>query len=283
MDAPCVYLNGKIVPRGEAAIDVEDRGMLFADGVYEVLSYYRGKPLGLREHTERLRRSLAAVLMPVPAELDQLGAITDELLKRTNLRDAKAYWQITRGTAPRDHTFPAKPTPTVLVIVYPTVHPDPALPPRAIACITHEDQRWTQCWIKSLMLLPNVMAKNVALGKGAQEAILVRDGRVTEGTSTNVFMVKNGELYTHPANQWILGGVTRNIIIEEARAAGIKVNETALPAAGLAAYVDELLISGTTTHISAVTSLDQQRIGSGSVGPVTQRLHECLMARIAKL
>ncbi|MCE9592098.1 MAG: aminotransferase class IV [Planctomycetes bacterium] len=282
MDAPFVYLNGQVLPRSRATLDIEDRGTLFADGVYEVVSYYDGRPLALREHIDRFRRSLDAIHIPVPAELDQLGGITDDLLKRNGYNSAKAYWQITRGVAPREHSFPRNTTPTVLVITYPAAPPDPAAPPRAIACVTHEDQRWSLCSIKSLMLLPNVLAKNAALEKGAQEAIFLRDGRVTEGTSTSVFAVRGGELWTHPADHWILGGITRAILIEEAKLAGVTVNESAVPWVELS-KLNELFICGTTTHVAGVVTLDGRPIGDGRVGPVTRRMHELLMRRITKL
>lgn len=282
MDAPWVYLNGQTLPRTRATLDIEDRGTMFADGVYEVISYYGGRPLALDQHVARLRRSLDAVRLPIPGEIDSLGAITADLLKRNALSDAKVYWQVTRGPAPRDHAFPRGVKPTVLVMTYPATPPDPAAPPRAISCITHEDQRWSMCWIKSLMLLPNVLAKNAALDRGAQEAVLIRNGLVTEGTSTSVFAVRNGELWTHPADQWILGGITRAILIEEARAVGLGVREEAVPAAELPG-VDELLICGTTTHVAGVVTLDGKRVGDGRVGPVTRKLGGLLMNRISRL
>jgi D-alanine transaminase len=279
---PVVYLNGRFVPRSQASLDVEDRGALFGDGVYEVLRYYHGKPLAMPEHVARLDRSLKEVGLKSSPDVAQLPAVSDELLSRNGLSDAKLYWQVTRGAStPREHAFPKNTPPTVLAIAYPEKPLDPALPARGVAAILHEDERWHRCHIKSLMLLPNVMARNKAMELGAYEAIFHRGDIVTEATCTSLFMVRKGSLVTHPADQWILPGVTRTLVLRLARQAGILVRERTFTVGELL-RADEVFLCGTTTHIAGVTHIDNQAITSGAVGPLTQRLHELFMERIAK-
>jgi D-alanine transaminase len=278
---PHVYLNGRFLPRSQATFDIEDRGTMFADGVYEVVRYYNARPLALDRHIARLKQSLAAIRITEPTELPRLGEITAELLNRNHYPEASVYWQVTRGPAKRHHLFPAQPKPTVLVLAYPLQPIDLHAPPPTVTAILADDIRWQHCAIKSLMLLPNVLAKNQAHDAGADEAILHRGDTVTEGTSTNVMVVRGGELWTHPANQWILGGITRSIILELARAEGITVFECAVTVSQLL-EADEVFVSGSTTHVAGVLAVDGQVIGGGAVGPVTQRLHRALFARIAQ-
>ncbi|MCX5661104.1 MAG: aminotransferase class IV [Planctomycetota bacterium] len=277
--APQVYLNGRFLPRAEATVDVEDRGTLFGDGVYEVLRVYFGKPLALAAHIERLHRSLGGIRLTPPAEAERLGAITTELLERNALREAKVYWQITRGTGPREHAFPAQPRPTLLMTASPLNPIDPASAPTQIKAITAPDERWHNCWIKSLMLLPNLLARQRAAEAGAGEAIFHRDGVVTEGTTSSAYIVREGAVWTHPADRWILGGITRLVLLEEARKAGIAVEERAFGLEDLRS-ADEVIVSNTTSHGQAVTHIDGQPVGNAQAGPVARRLHGLLMKRI---
>ncbi len=274
-----VYLNGRFVPRSQATLDIEDRGALFADGVYEVVRYYAGRPLAVREHIDRLRGSLDAIQLPPPPQVDRLDAISDELLSRNGLTDAKLYWQVTRGSAPRDHAYPDRPTPTLLAIAYPQPPLDPSAQPPAVRAILTEDLRWHLCSIKSLMLLPNVLAKNAALQAGAYEAILHRGGRVTEATATSVFVVREDQLWTHPADQWILDGITRRMLLDQARQAGMTALEQPFTTTQLL-EADEVILCGTTNPVAGVVGVDDRMIGGGGVGPVTKRLHALLMRGI---
>lgn len=275
-----IYLNGSFVPRADASLDIEDRGALFADGVYEVLRYYNGRPLAMDLHIERLRRSLAGVRMAEPADLARFSDITSELIARNGLRESKVYWQITRGVAPRDHIFrPNSPaTPTILMIAYPAEAMDFRQPPKTIRAILHEDHRWSQCWIKALALLPNVLAKSLAAERGAQEAILHRGRSVTECTAASLFVARHGELWTHPADQWVLPGITRRILIDAARAAGVTVREQVFTIEDLL-NSDEIIVTGTTAHVCAVTHIDDRQL-TASPGPMTRRLHDMLAARV---
>jgi D-alanine transaminase len=281
LDQSVVYLNGRYVPRSQATLDVEDRGALFGDGVYEVLRYYHGRPLALTEHLDRLSRSLKEISLDAGDEIEALPRVSEQLLQRNGLSDAKLYWQVTRGAARREHAFPKDVPPTVLAIASPEKPIDPSAPARGVSAILHEDERWHRCNIKSLMLLPNVLARNKALDVGAYEAILHRGDTVTEATCTSLFMVRKGSLVTHPANQWILPGITRLLVLRLARQAGILVRERSFTVGELL-NADEVFLCGTTTHIAGVTHIDNQPIASGGVGALTQRLHEMFMERIAK-
>ena len=274
-----VYLNGDMLPRSQAKLDLEDRGAVFADGVYEVTRYYNGKPFAMAAHIARLQRSLAQIHIEEPADVARLGDISDELLRRNNLLDAIVYWQITRGAAPRRHQFPQGVKPTMFVITYSALKFDPTSLPQNKTAILHEDLRWHQCSIKSLMLLPNVMAKQKAEESGAYEAILHRGDIVTEGTATSVMIVRHGELWTHPANSLILGSITRAIVLELARKIGLPVREETYTVKDLLT-ADEVFICGTTSHVSPIVSVDGQTIANGEMGPIALKLHEALAAHI---
>ncbi len=274
-----VYLNGDIIPRSQAKLDIEDRGAVFADGVYEVTRYYNGNPFAMPEHIARLKRSLAQIQIEEPADVARLDEISGELLRRNSLRDAIVYWQITRGAAPRRHQYPQGVKPTMFVITYAALPFDPTALPACKTAILHEDLRWHQCSIKSLMLLPNVMAKQRAEESGAYEAILHRGETVTEGTATSVMIVRSGELWTHPANALILGSITRAVVLELARKLGITVREETYTVSDLLS-ADEAIICGTTSHVTPIVSVNGKTIGDGNMGPVTHRLHDALTAHI---
>ncbi|MBI1337494.1 MAG: D-amino acid aminotransferase [Phycisphaera sp.] len=276
MPSPVIYLNGQFVPRVEAALSIEDRGGLFADGVYEVVRYYHGKPLAMQMHHERLANSMRAIELPATPRAHDLPGVSDELVKANNLLDAKVYWHVTRGAAPRDHAFPVDVLPTVMAIAYPDKPLDPSATPRQVRTILHPDERWAHCWIKSLMLLPNVLARNRALRAGASEAILHRANRVTEGTSTSVMVVRNGKLWTPPTDGAILPGVTRAIVIDLAGSQGITVREEPFDTEALLS-ADEVMLVGTTTHVAAVTHVGQAQIADGQTGPTTSKLHRAFV------
>ena len=276
-----VYLNEQFVPRSQAVLDIEDRGTLFGDGVYEVIRYYNGKPLAMQEHLSRLRISLAEINIAEPDQVKKLDAISEELVRRNRLKDAKVYWQITRGSALRNPVFPDRLAPTIFVITYPEEPIDMSSPPPGLKTILIEDVRWHYCSIKSLQLLPNILAKNRAIAAGVDEAILHRQGWVTESTTTSVFMSRRGSLWTHPADQWILGGITRGIILDLAKIAEIPVFEQVFTIDDLLS-ADEVFVCGTTTLVSGVIQVDQHLIGEGQVGPVTTRLRSDLIKYICE-
>lgn len=252
---------------------------MFADGVYEVVRYYGGQPYAMQEHIDRLRGSLEAIRLAEPDELGDFESISSRLVQRNQLKDVDLYWQISRGSAPRGHRFPAESRPTVLAIAYPAEPLDPQAEPGSVAAVLAPDIRWHQCSIKSLMLLPNVLARNFALDAGVDEAILHRDGTVTEGTATSVLIVRGDEVWTHPADQWILGGITRGILLQLAGERGMVLREKTYTCDELL-EADEVMICGTTALLAGVVKVDGRQIGQGGVGPVTRELHAGLVRHI---
>ena len=289
--APTVYLNGTYLPYSDATLSVEDRGTLFGDGVYEVLRYYAGRAFAMPDHTARLGRSLAGIDLH-GVDVDALADASDELVQRNRLADAKVYWQVTRGPATRSHLIPDPPDlpePTVLILAYPA-DPAPTTPRDAAAptttAATVEDTRWTQCWIKSLMLLPNSLARTRAHAAGAGEAVFCRAKpgtdavHVTEGSTTNLMIVRGGELFTHPDDGWVLGGVTRLAVLRLAGELSIPVHEQPFtPDQMLAA--DEVFICGTTSEVTAVTAIDGRPMADAAAGPVTSRLYRAYLEAAA--
>jgi len=278
-----VYLDGSIVPLGEARISPEDRAFLFADGVYEAILARRGRLLFWDEHERRLRGGLASLRIgfdPAP-----LRGVADELLRRNDLLagDALIYLQVTRGAAPRNHAFPQPPVPPT---VYMTVKRWPGHPEGLLAggapALAVADTRWARCDIKSTALLPNVLAQQQAKESGAHEAIFVRDGIAIEGSHSNLFAVQGGTVVTYPACNFILDGVTRGCVLDLARELGLPVRLGALPLAELQA-ADEIFLTGTTTEVLPVTRVDGRTIGDGRPGALTRRLREAYLQRVGAL
>lgn len=272
-----VYLNGSFLPYEEAHLSVEDRGFLFADGIYEVIAFEKGWAFRMADHLQRLRRSAEAVRLPLPRPLEDLEAAASALIARNGLEadEATVYLQVTRGAARREHAFPAKAEPTLLMLAR-KVHPlDRAKREQGVAAITVPDTRWHWCHVKSVGLLPNVLAKQQAVEAGVHEAIFVRDGRVTEASSANLFAVFDGVLWTHPANQWILPGITRKVVLELAARHELPIREEAFPVERLF-EASELFLTGTTTRVLPLITVDGRPIGQGVPGPITRRLEEAL-------
>lgn len=280
------YLNGHFLPRSSASISVDDRGFVFGDGVYEVWRAVGGTLFESDKHLARLQRGLdqLSIARPDLASSERLHSVARRLLTDSDLLqgDATFYVEITRGVAPRTHHFPANPvSPTVFATVNRLVTSED-LRERGAACITIPDVRWLRCDIKSIQLLPNVLAKQAAAAAGAIEAIMVRDGVVTEGSHTNVVGVLDGELRTHPTNHLILAGVTRGLVLGIARSLNMPVREQAL-AEHDAARVSELFLVGTTTDVMPVVRLNDAIIGGGKPGPFARRLQTELRARLDAL
>ena len=280
MSSPIVYLNGQYLHRTHASLSVDDRGIHFADGVYEVVRYFNGKAFTLTEHLDRLNRSLKGIELAFDA--DAIAQISDELVHRNGLTEARVYWQVTRGSGPRNHVIQDDLTPTIYLSAEEAPQLVASAPLPTIAAITTPDDRWHNCWIKSLMLLPNTLAKTKAVKANAGEALFVRDGRITEGSSTNCFAVFDGTLHTHPADRFILEGITRNVVIELAKELGIPLKEQAFTAANLPG-ADEVFITGTGSLLAAVTAVDGKPIGKGQAGAVTQQLWGAFVERIKSL
>lgn len=268
-----VYLNGEFLPRESAFITPDDRGFNFADGVYEVVKYYRGKPFRMYDHLERLSYSLNEVGITY-SEIQRLETVLSELLRRNGLNDSDSgvYLQISRGAHKRVHHFPRPLTPTVYAFAFPFPSFSDSLK-YGIKVTTAEDIRWLRCDIKSVSLLPNTMLYNAAVEKGAGESILIRNGTVTEATHSSVFGVKNGKINTHPLSNLILPGITRKVVLELCRSNGIPLEESAINEEELST-MDELFIAGTGSEIMPVIEVNGSLISDGNPGPITRNIQQ---------
>jgi D-alanine transaminase len=266
------YFNGRFIPKEDVKISPDDRGFLFADGAYEVIRSYGGRLFKIEEHLERLKRSLSELLISEPS-LINLRNVAEHLIHRNNLgnSDATLYIQVTRGAAPRKHEFPDK---KISATIYALA--SPFLPPldkwkNGTNVVLVPDNRWERCDIKSIALLPNVLASQIAKNKGAFEAIFVRDGTITEGSHTNFCAVLGEKLITHPANHRILAGITRNIVLNLCYELSIPFRETPIRQEELR-KASELMLLGTTSEILPVVEVDGRIVGDGKPGPITAKL-----------
>lgn len=267
-----VYLNGDWVALSEATINVEDRGFMFADGLYEVIRYYNGKPIAMGQHVDRLQEGLDALKLKLPMPALELATLSNTLIEKNNHPDCIVYWQITRGVAHRNHSFPEPAVkPTILLISYAASAFVEDVPTPQIKAITQPDVRWKHCQIKTIQLLPNVMARQAANEAGCDESILIRDGIVTEATARSIFIVKDGKLCTYPLDGQILDSITRQVVIELAGEQGIEVVQDPFTEAVLR-EADEIMAVGTNTEVAGVIELDGEPVGNGKPGEVTEQL-----------
>jgi D-alanine transaminase len=268
-DVACV--NGQFMPLAEATVSVEDRGFQFGDGVYEVIRTYRGRPFELEAHLARLERSAQALDLPQPYSRSEWTQYVLEGIKRAAYPESKIYLQITRGVAPRDHAFPVNATATIVMTIREFHALSQQVQDTGVWAMVIDDIRWGRCDIKSVNLLANVLARQQAKQARMFEAILVKDGRVTEGAVSNVMAVKGGSVITAPEGPLILSGITRAVVLELARKDGIPVQERAIPQTDLFG-LDELFLTGTTVEVVSVVKIDDKVVGTGRPGPITQRL-----------
>lgn len=272
------YVNGRYVPHREARVHVEDRGMQFADAAYEVIAVIGGRFVDLPWHMERLERSMAELGMAVPMSRAALSAVLRETARRNRVAEGLVYLQAGRGAAPRDHAFPARPAPS-LVIATRRAQPGADALAEGVGVVTAPDLRWKRCDIKSVSLLPNVLAKQEARARGAFEAwLLDEDGRVTEGTSSNAWIVDgDGAVRTRPLGPDILGGVTRRRLIALAREAGIDVIENAF-APQEAKRAREAFLTSTSSFVVPVVAIDGDPVANGRPGATAGRLRDLYAA-----
>jgi D-alanine transaminase len=250
---------------------VLDRGFLLGDGVYEVIPVYNGLPFRLKEHLQRLQRSLNGVRMANPYDEAGWSVIISKLVKLNGDGDQAVYLQVTRGVAPRDHVFPEGVEPTAFVMTNPIKPLPDWYKQDGIKAITVNDIRWSQCDIKAITLLPNSLLRQQAQDAGAQEALLIRDGYMTEGSASNSYAVIDGVIFTAPKDEKVLPGITRDLVLELAQAAGMTYREEAVTAEQLCS-ADEIWISSSTRELLPVTTLDGQAVGTGKPGPLWQQL-----------
>ncbi|MDB5296311.1 MAG: dat [Phycisphaerales bacterium] len=279
MASDLVWLNGEIIPMADARIGVEDRGYQFADGVYEVVRLYNGKPFTMTEHLDRLERSAAGIKLALPITRAALEDGLAKLVAKSDVRDGMVYLQASRGVAPRNHVFPEKPSGTV--VAYCRALPPVPAPGEGFGAklLAVPDERWKRCWVKAIALLPNVLAKNEAAGRGYDEAAFVEDGLVSECSTANLFAVANGTLVTHPVGAKVLPGITRAVLFDCAKELGIKVDERPLREDEMT-KVQELFITSTTRELSWVSHWNDTPVGQGTCGPVTLKLHRAYRDRV---
>ena len=278
-----VYLNGEFLRVDEAKVSVLDRGFIFGDGIYEVVPVYQGKAFRMAEHLNRLDRSLAALRITPPMDRAGWVDLIEQLLARTTLDTCIVYLQVTRGVAKRDHQFPATPvTPTVFGMISPWSPPPAAQRTQGLTAISIPDERWLHCEIKSVSLLGNVLAKQQAVDANADEVVQFRDGYLTEGSSTNIWVVSGGKLLAPPKNNLILEGIRYGLMGELAEAAGIPFESRRITQQEVES-ADELMLSSATKEVLAIVSLDGKPVGSGKPGPVFEQLRAGYDARIAAL
>jgi D-alanine transaminase len=269
------YVNGRYVPLSEAAVSIEDRGFQFADGVYEYFSVFEGRLADAKGHFERLWRSLGELRIPAPMSEAALRIVMAQTVRQSRVRQGSVYVQINRGVAPRDHAFPnPAPAPSVIVVAKPVDFAvGEARAAAGVKVLTQPDNRWGRCDIKTVGLLPNVLAKQAAREVGAYEAWLVDDlGFVTEGASTNAWIVdEDGTLRTRDTNANILRGITRHQLLDIAEREGIEVSQRPFTVED-AKRAREAFITAASTFVMPVVAVDGAKIGDGTPGPVAKRL-----------
>lgn len=259
-----VYLNGEFLPLEEARVPVLDRGFIFGDGVYEVIPAFAGRLFRLQEHLQRLENSLKSIKLHNPLSRQQWVEILENLVAHNQGSDQSIYLQVTRGPAKREHNFPQQVVPTVFIMSEPVEKRPPSAGAKAITCA---DNRWQRCDIKSIALLANVLLRQQAVETGAAEAILIREGYVMEGAASNVFIVSDQIAITPPKSQFILPGITRDLILEAMQSAQLPYREADITEAQLRS-ADEIWVTSSVREILPIITLDEQPVGTGQPGPV---------------
>ncbi|MFD1955582.1 D-amino-acid transaminase [Paenibacillus thailandensis] len=265
------YFRNEFLPKEDVRISPEDRGYYFGDGIYEVIRVYKGRMFEAKAHFERFKRTALAVRIPLP-DMGELEAALQELIRQNAVEEGSVYVQMTRGTAPRAHNLNADTPPVVMAYCQKLSRPVDKME-KGIAAATVPDTRWQHCDLKTLNLLGNVLLKQKALDQGADDCILHRDGSVTECSSSNLFIVRDNRLVTHPADNLILPGITRNVVIRLAAELELPVEERALTVDELLG-AQEVFLTSTVQEIVPIVTVDGKAIGGGTPGPVTQKLQQ---------
>jgi D-alanine transaminase len=287
-DSTC-YLNGEYLKLQDAKISVLDRGFIFGDGVYEVVPAYNRKPFCMAEHLARLKRSLAAIEIANPYQDDEWQAIIHKLIASSDALDQFVYFQVTRGVAKRDHAFPKGVAPTVFAMTTPFAPPAGELLAKGVSAITTIDNRWLRCEIKSVALLGNVLKRQEAVEAGAVEVVMFRDGMLTEGSASNIYVVKDGVLIvppkSHNGGNTILEGIRYGLMGQLAQAAGVAMQVRPVSKAEVQT-ADECLLSSATKEVLPITTLDEKPVGhgaqAGKPGAVWQKLYLAYQAEKLK-
>ncbi len=274
---PIVYLNGKFVPLSGAQVSVLDRGFIYGDGVYELIPVYHRQPFRLTPHLKRLQRSLDGIQLANPHTEAQWAALIAELVAKTPHENQGVYFQVTRGVAKRDHTFPKAVPPTVFMMSNPLATPSKEQVEGGVAVVTAEDNRWHRCDLKTISLVGNVLMRQLAADHDALETVMFRDGFLTEASASNVLIVKDGTIIVPPKDNLILPGITFDATMEFAQQAGIPLLIRPVSRAEALA-ADELWLSSSTKEVLAITSVDGKPFGSGKPGPVFRRMWDVFQA-----
>ncbi|MDO9310558.1 MAG: D-amino acid aminotransferase, partial [Nitrosomonas sp.] len=267
-----IYLNGKFMPIEEACVPVLDRGFIFGDGIYEVIPVYSRKPFRLAEHLNRLQHSLDGIRLQNPFHDTDWKNLLEQVIAKNEGEDQYLYLHITRGVAKRDHAFPANVPPTIFIMSNPLLPPPAELLVSGASAITAIDNRWIRCDVKAISLLPNVLLRQLAVDVHAIETILIRDGFLTEGAASNIFVVKDNVLLAPPKSHLMLPGITYDVILELAAANQIAHEVREISEAEIRA-ADEILLTSSTKEIMPITSLDNKSVGNGKPGAMFTQLH----------
>ena len=268
-----VFLNGKLLPAEQASVSVLDRGFIFGDGVYELVPVYSRVPFRLDEHLARLERSLGETKIRNPYSRAQWRSHLYRLVDAQAFDDQGVYFQVTRGVAKRDHAFPKEGEPTVFMMSNPLVNPPQAQVEKGASAVSAQDNRWLRCDIKSISLIGNCLLRQLSAEAGAAETILIRDGKLTEASASNVFIVKRGVIQSPPKTNLILPGITYDVVVELARANALPLEFRDVSEAELRA-ADEVWVTSSSKEILAIVELDGKRIGDARPGPVFRRMYE---------
>jgi D-alanine transaminase len=268
-----VFLNGKLLPLEQATVSVLDRGFIFGDGVYELVPVYSRVPFRLEEHLARLERSLGETKIRNPYSRAQWRAHVYALIDAHPHQDQGVYFQVTRGVAKRDHAFPKNVDPTVFMMSNPLVNPPAEQVEKGSAAVTAQDNRWFRCDIKSISLIGNCLLRQLSAEAGGAETILFRDGKLTEASASNVFIVKRGVIQSPPKNNLILPGITYDVVVELARANSMALEFLDIPEADVRA-ADEIWVTSSSKEVLAIVELDGKRVGDGRPGPQFRRMYQ---------
>ena len=276
-----VYLNGRLLPIEEATVSVLDRGFIYGDGVYELIPVYRRQPYRMAQHLARLQHSLDRIRLPNPHSASEWEAIVGSVVAQQPFDDQGVYFQVTRGVAKRDHTFPKDVPPTVFMMSNPLATPSAEVIERGVACVTAVDGRWMHCDIKSISLLGNVLMRQFAADNDAVETVMFRDGLLTEASASNVLIVSGGVIVAPPKDNLILPGITYGAIYDLAQQGGIPFEMRPVRESEVW-NADELWLTSSTKEVLAITTLDGKPLGnaahSGRPGPVFRKMHSLFQA-----
>ena len=268
-----VFLNGKLLPIEQASVSVLDRGFIFGDGVYELVPVYSRVPFRLDEHLTRLERSLGEAKIRNPYTRAQWRSNIYQVIDAQTFDDQGVYFQVTRGVAKRDHAFPKSLEPTVFMMSNPLVSPPQAQVDKGGAAVSATDNRWLRCDIKSISLIGNCLLRQLSAEAGAVETILFRDGKLTEASASNVFIVKRGVIHSPPKSDLILPGITYDVVSELARANNLPIEFRDVAEAEVRA-ADEIWVTSSSKEVLAIVELDGKPVGDGRPGPVFRRMHQ---------